>query len=360
MVEAFQIKKLIQELRAIRGRHTELVTVYIPSGYDLNKIITHLAQEQGTASNIKDKTTRTNVIDSLERMIRHLRLFKQTPPNGLAIFSGNTASQEGKQDIKVWSVEPPTPLKMRMYRCDQTFVLEPLADMIISHEVYGMIVMDNREGMVGLLKGKSLIVIKEMTSNVPGKLQVGGFSQQRYARLREEACHEFYKRISAVANAEFLALGKNLKGIMVGGPGVTKNKFASGDYLNTELKNKIVSMQDLSYTGEFGLHELLDKSHEALAQEDIIKEKKIMQEFFEILAKTSEKIAYGETDARKAIELGAADRVLISEDHPTLEAIYELAAKTGAVVIIISLETQEGKQLKELGGIAAILRYRIS
>src|SRR3989338_6114128 len=107
MIEKFKLKKFVQELRAIRGRHTELVTVYIPSGYDLNKIIAHLAQEQGTASNIKDKTTRTNVIDSLERMIRHLRLFKQTPPNGLAIFSGNTASQEGKQNIKVWSLEPP-------------------------------------------------------------------------------------------------------------------------------------------------------------------------------------------------------------------------------------------------------------
>ncbi|HZX12015.1 MAG TPA: peptide chain release factor 1, partial [Candidatus Nanoarchaeia archaeon] len=102
-MEKFKLKKFVQELKSIRGRHTELVSVYIPAGYDLNKIISHLAQEQGTASNIKDKITRTNVIDSLERMIRHLRLFKQTPLNGLAAFAGNTASQEGKQDIKVWS-----------------------------------------------------------------------------------------------------------------------------------------------------------------------------------------------------------------------------------------------------------------
>ena len=292
-------------------------------------------------------------------MIRHLRLYKQTPPNGLAVFSGNTASQEGKQDLKVWSLEPPLPLNIRMYRCDQVFVTDPLEDMVESHNTYGLIVMDNREGIVGYIKGKTITIIKEMTSNVPGKLQVGGFSQQRYARLREEAAHEFYKRIAAVANTEFLAMGKNLQGILVGGPGITKEKFASGDYLNTELKRKILSIQDLSYTGEYGLHELLDKSQEDLAHEGIVKEKRLMQEFFQILAKTSDKIAYGETDVRKAISMGAVDRILISEDSEKIEEFQALAGTISATVIIVSLETQEGKQLKDLGGIAAILRYSI-
>ena len=38
-----QLKKFIKELEQHRGRHTELVTVYVPFGYDLNKItIRHL------------------------------------------------------------------------------------------------------------------------------------------------------------------------------------------------------------------------------------------------------------------------------------------------------------------------------
>ena len=96
----FKLRKLVNELKAVRGRHTELVTVYIPAGYDIIKIVQHLVQEQGTASNIKDKTTRQHVIDSLERMVRHLRLYKQTPANGLAAFAGNLASQEGKTDLR--------------------------------------------------------------------------------------------------------------------------------------------------------------------------------------------------------------------------------------------------------------------
>ena len=52
-LQRFDLKRLIKELQGYRGRHTELVTVYVPAGYDLNKVINQLSQEQGTAENIK-------------------------------------------------------------------------------------------------------------------------------------------------------------------------------------------------------------------------------------------------------------------------------------------------------------------
>ena len=97
-----KLKRLVRQLSKIRGRHTELVSVYIPVGYDINKIIQHLKQEQGTAENIKSKENRKRVIDSLERMIRHLKLFKKTPENGLAVFSGNISTTESKVTIEVF------------------------------------------------------------------------------------------------------------------------------------------------------------------------------------------------------------------------------------------------------------------
>lgn len=169
-----KLKKFIKELNSIKGRHTELVSVYIPAGYDINKIIQHLQQEQGTASNIKDKTTRTHVIDSLEKMIRHLRLYKKTPENGLAAFSGNASDVDSKVDLKVWSIEPPEPITTRMYRCDQSFVLNLLEDMMEVKEVYGLIVLDRREANIGLLKGTYLKELASFTSDVPGKTTKGG------------------------------------------------------------------------------------------------------------------------------------------------------------------------------------------
>src|SRR3989344_5994288 len=169
-----RLLRFVKQLEQYRGRHTELVSIYIPQGYDLNKIIQHVQDEQGTASNIKDKTNRNNVIDSLERIVRHLRLFKQTPPNGLAVFAGNISNKENKVDIEVFSIEPPEPVQLRTYRCDQTFLLDPLKDMIEDKDIYGLIVVDNREGNVGILKGNRIDEIKKFTSDVPGKTTKGG------------------------------------------------------------------------------------------------------------------------------------------------------------------------------------------
>src|SRR3989344_6820886 len=108
--EKFKLKKMLKELSSFKGRHTELVSVYVPQGYDLNKIIQTLFEEKGTASNIKSTSTRKNVEGALEKIIQQLRLIQRTPPNGLAVFAGNVSEREGKDDFRCWWVEPPAPL----------------------------------------------------------------------------------------------------------------------------------------------------------------------------------------------------------------------------------------------------------
>lgn len=358
--QEYELKKFIKTLEKFRGRHTELVSVYIPAGYDINKIINHLSQEQGTATNIKSAGTRKNVISALERMIQHLRLFKQTPDHGLAAFAGNVAEREGQENFQVWSIEPPVPLNTRIYRCDKAFVLDLLRDMLAIREAYGMVVMDRRDGMIALLKGKTIIPLSHAKSNVPGKTRAGGQSAARYMRLREDAAKEFYKKIADMMKEEFLKMD-DLKGIIVGGPGPTKYDFVDGGFITTEVKNKIIAIKDLSYTGEFGLEELLEKSDDVLANEDVITEKKIMGEFFNRLAKNLGTVSYGEKQVMKALKMGAVDRVLISDkvEDETIEAFEEEAQKTGSEIVIISTDTREGVQLRDMGRIAAILRYEI-
>ena len=72
------LKKLIKQLGSIRGRHTELVTVYVPAGYSLHEITAQLRSEQGTADNIKSKGVRKNVVTSLEKIMRHIQTYKNT------------------------------------------------------------------------------------------------------------------------------------------------------------------------------------------------------------------------------------------------------------------------------------------
>src|SRR3989339_211267 len=358
--QKYQLKKFIKELEKHKGRHTELVSVYIPQGYDITKIINHLEQEKGTATNIKSAATRKNVIDALERMVQHLRLFKRTPENGLAVFSGNVAEREGKQDFKVWSIEPPLRLKTRIYRCDKEFVLELLRDMLETKEGYGLVVVDRRDANIALLKGKSIIPLLKTHSEVPGKFKAGGQSAARFERLREGAAKEHYKKVAEYAKEQFLGM-KGLKGILVGGPGPTKYEFVDGGYITNEVKKKIIAIKDLSYTEEFGLQELLEKSQDVLASEEVAQEKKIMGDFFNLLATNQGKVAYGEAEVMKQLQIGTVGTLLLSEllDDEKIEQFEQEAEKVKTSVMIISVETREGAQLRDIGRVAAILRFEV-
>ncbi len=353
------LKKLIKELESYKGRHTEFVTVYVPAGYDLTKIIQQIQQEQGTATNIKSASTRKNVIDALERMVQHLRLFRRTPDNGLAVFSGNVAP-EGKQDFKVWSLEPPVAVQTKLYRCDKDFILDPLRSILEIKEIYGLVLIDRREGIIAVLKGKSVIVMSKHTSNVPGKMRAGGQSAARFGRIRENAAKEFYSRMGEHMKDAFFG-NKDLKGIIIGGPGPTKHEFIEGNFITNELKQKIIAIKDVTYTDEFGLQELLNQSQDVLAKEELAIEKQLMGKFFDFLSKNDKMVSYGHDDVLKKLQMSAVEMLLLSEflDDNIITQFEQEAAKYGTTVQIISTETREGIQLKEFGGIAAILRYEV-
>ncbi len=166
---------LIKKLSAIRGRHTELITIYVPAGTHLNLVSTQVNQEQGTAVNIKSKAVRKNVVGALEKISQHLKLYKRAPENGLALFCGNVSEKEGESDLELWAIEPPEKLNQRLYRCDQTFVLDPLKHMVREKEIYGLIVLDKSEADIGTLTGKRVDSLKHIESLVPGKTKKGGW-----------------------------------------------------------------------------------------------------------------------------------------------------------------------------------------
>ncbi|MFH1173941.1 MAG: peptide chain release factor aRF-1 [archaeon] len=356
--ERFKVKHFIKELENFRGRHTELVTVYVPAGYDLNAIINHLQQEQGTASNIKSKGTRDNVIAALEKMVQHLKLFPRTPPHGLAAFSGNVAEREGQQNYKVWSLEPPVAMKLRLYRCDKEFILDPLREICDDKKIFGLVVMDRREGNIAILKGKTIIPLVNTESAVPGKFKAGGQSAVRFARNRELAAKEFYDKIGAFMKDQFLGK-EELQGIIIGGPGPTKYEFVDGNHITNEVKKKIIGIKDIAYTGEFGLQELLERSDDILQNEEVMEEKKVMQKFFNLLGKQPGLVAYGKDEVMQAVMQGAVDTLLLSEslEDNSIEEFEKAAEPMSSNVIIVSTETREGAQLRDIGKIAAILRY---
>ncbi len=353
-------EELVEKLSNIRGRHTELVSVLIPAGFNKDSVTKQLEAEKSTANNIKSKSTRKNVIDALERIIRYLKTLRETPENGLAIYAGNTSENEGQSNIELFDIHPIQPLNTRIYRCDQTFVVEPLKEMLEVKEVYGLLVIDRKEATIGLLEGNHIKVLRKLTSGVPSKIRAGGQSSARFARITEGAAKEFYRRVAEAMKELFFDMPK-LKGIIIGGPMPTKDDFLDEGQLATKLREMVIGMKDIGDSDENGLHLLVGASKDLLAEQGIIKEKKILENFFEMLGKQPGLTAYKKEDVMKALEYSAVDTLIVSKKLSKSEAksFIDIANNTGARVEIVSADTQEGQQFLNLSGIGAILRYKL-
>ena len=355
-----ELEEKIEELKDYKGRQTELITVYIPAGHDVNAVQRQLEAEKSTAKNIKSTSTRKNVTEALEKIVRYLKEFKKTPENGLAIFAGNVSQVEGQDDMQLWSIEPPEPVGIRLYRCDKEFVLDPLEEMADIDEIYGLLVMDRKEATLGKLVGKRIEVIQKMTSGIPSKVRAGGQSSQRFHRITEGLTRDFYKRIAEEIKEAFFQNPK-LKGILIGGPIPTKDEFIEGEFLTAQLQEKIIGKIDLGDTDESGLHELVEKSQDILANQEIIHEKQLLEKFFETLGEKRDLVAYQEDEIRKALQYGAVDTLLLTKDFDKEKAkeFKALAENIGSKIEIISTETTEGEQFEKLSGMGALLRFKI-
>lgn len=361
-VSKTELEEVLEKLSEHKGRHTELITVYIPAGYDVNAVQRQLEAEKSTAKNIKSTATRNNVGDALDKIIRHLKTLKQTPENGLALFAGNVSVVEGQDDLQLWDIEPPLPMKHRMYRCDKDFVLEPLRELLEVQEVFGLLVMDRKEATIGVLEGKRVEILHKMTSGVPSKVRAGGQSSQRFHRITEGLTRDFYKKIAAEMKTIFYDNPK-LKGILVAGPIPTKDEFLDDEYLPTKLREKVIGRIDLGGSDESGIKELVERSQDILASQEIMEEKKILEKFFTTLGEHSELAAYEEVDVKKALQYGAVEVLILSKDSNKALAreLKTLAEQISSKVEIVSTETEEGKQFLNLTkkGIGCILRYKL-
>jgi peptide chain release factor subunit 1 len=406
----FRFQRMLEMLESKEGRGTELITVYIPPGKQISEVMNDLRQEWGTAGNIKSKTTRKNVQDGLTKVMEQLKLFKAIPPTGLVLFAGTIASaQLGVGDMETFVLIPPEPVGIYYYRCEHRFILEPLYEILRSEDSYGVVVLDAKAATFALLKGRRADIIKDITSGVEGKTRAGGQSARRYERLREMHLNEYYNRVGKYITEIFLDV-PNLKGIIVGGPGPTKEDFLKGNYLHYELKDKILTTVDTGYTGHEGVKEVVERSREFLRNVRFYEERKIVQDFLYNVGQDTGLATYGEMEVIQALRSNNVRTLLISEGvrraflrlrckdcgqtesrivdldgleefegklgeesclkcgNPSydveekvdlIEYLVKLSEATDATVEIISQETEEGEMLlRSFGGLAAILKYR--
>ena len=409
-VKLYKIRKTIEELSKIAGRGTELITVYIPKGKQLHEVITILREEQGTADNIKSDLTRTHVVDSLSKVVQRLKLYKKTPERGLAIFCGalprEVGGPPGSEVVKAFEIDPPKDMQTFLYRCDDHFHVDILKNMLKDENMIGFLAVDAKDAGWGLLHGDKIEVLKETSSGVAGKHRQGGQSAKRFQKLREMELTYYFNRLATITREYFIDIYP-IKGLIISGPGPTKEEFINNNYLEYRLQNMIIATIDASYSGSEGIREAFAKSSDILSNFRMVEEKQIVEKLFNEINNNTGLGIYGLDDIINHLKNNIVDKIIITDntelyrieskckkcehiqekiverikviptktelqnsscpscqstdinvfDQDIIDYIAILALKTGTTVEVISGVSEHGTMLASIGKTGAILRY---
>ncbi|MDI1491688.1 MAG: translation termination factor eRF1 [Ramalina farinacea] len=406
-IEIWKVKKLIKRLEAARGNGTSMISLIIPPKDQVSRAAKMLAEEFGTASNIKSRVNRLSVLSAITSTQQRLKLYNKVPPNGLVVYCGEIITSEGKERKINIDFEPFKPINTSLYLCDNKFHTEALSELLESDQKFGFIIMDGNGALFGTLSGNTRDVVHKFSVDLPKKHGRGGQSALRFARLREEKRHNYVRKVAELAVQNYITADKvNVAGLILAGSADFKNDLNQSDMFDNRLQSKVIKVVDVSYGGENGFNQAIELAAETLSNVKFIQEKKLIGKYFDEISLDSGKVCYGVDDTLKALEASAAETLIVFEnleitrwvlrtstgsetvlhtnkgqeanreqfmDKETgqemeiidqgsmLEWLAEHYKDFGAALEFVSDRSSEGNQfVKGFGGIGAMLRYKVN
>jgi protein pelota len=171
---------------------------------------------------------------------------------------------------------------------------------------------------------------------------------------------EFFRDVAAAMNQ---TAGEGAQ-VILAGPGFTKEdlkKVIDSSY--PDLAERI-AMDDAASIGRSGFQEVLRRGavKSVLESSRIAKEAKLIEDLFREIA-TDGKAAYGIKEVQTAVNYGAVEHLLVLDEMARRGRLDEIMREVGNArgkVVIFSSEFEPGERLRSLGGVAALLRFKIS
>ena len=409
-IQIWKVKKLIKGLENARGAGTSMISLILPPKSQLSQATNMLTQEYGTASNIKSRVNRLSVLAAITSTQQRLKLYSRVPDNGLVVYCGTVLTPEGKEKKVNFSFEPFKPINTSLYLCDNKFHTEALSELLESDARFGFVIMDGNGTLFGVVSGNTRTVLHKFSVDLPKKHGRGGQSALRFSRLREEARHNYVRKVAELASQHFITDNKvNVTGIVLAGSADFKSVLSQSDLLDYRLRPKIVQLVDVSYGGENGFNQAIELAADSLANVKFVQEKRLIQKYFDEISTETGKYCFGLDDTFRALEMGAVEILIVwenlehmrhvfkdsegrehvfmlskeqeddedrsrfidketgtemeevGEPMPLLEWIAENYQQFGTNLEFVTDRSQEGMQFcKGFGGIGGILRYKVA
>ncbi|KAI5853075.1 peptide chain release factor eRF1/aRF1, partial [Morchella snyderi] len=339
-IEIWKVKKLIKRLTEARGNGTSMISLIIPPKDQISRAAKMLAEEFGTASNIKSRVNRLSVLSAITSTQQRLKLYPRVPPNGLVVYCGEIITSEGKERKINIDFEPFKPINTSLYLCDNKFHTEALSELLESDNKFGFIIMDGNGALFGTLSGNTREVVHKFSVDLPKKHGRGGQSALRFARLREEKRHNYVRKVAELAVQNFITADKvNVSGLILAGSADFKTELAQSDMFDQRLQVKIIKVVDVSYGGEHGFNQAIELSAETLGNVKFVQEKKLIGNYFQEISQDTGKVCYGIEDTLRAMELGAAETLVVFENLDVTR--WTLKSSTGEEIILNTTKQQE-------------------
>ncbi len=219
-----------------------------------------------------------------------------------------------------------------------------------------IVVIDEGEADIALVREYGVEMVASIRRNLGGK---------RYNTDRESEEKKFFHDL-AKTMAELMEREKIEKAI-VAGPGFVKedfHKFLKENY--PELAKKVV-IEDTSVTGRTGIYEVIKRGtvDRVYHENRVAKEVQLVEKVLEHIARNTGLATYGLREVEEAVNYGAVETLLVldellkGEHRERIEELMDAVRYSRGEVVIVSSEHEGGEKLKALGGLAALLRFRV-
>jgi len=412
-VEIWRVKRLIKKLTTARGNGTSMISLVMPPKDQIARVSKMLADEYGTASNIKSRVNRLSVLSAITSVQQRLKLYNRMPTNGLVIYCGTILTDEGKEKKVNIDFEPFKAINTSLYLCDNKFHTEALQELLTDDNKFGFIIMDGNGCLFGTLQGNTRDILHKFSVELPKKHGRGGQSAVRFARLREEKRHNYVRKVAETSTQMFITGDKiNVQGLILAGSADFKTNLNQSDLFDNRLACKVLTTVDISYGGENGFNQAIELAQETLSNVKFVQEKKLLMKYFDEITRNdgieAGKYCFGTSDTMNALESGAVDILIVwenldltryafrnpnpdssdiikyldgrgerdrknfideetgaeleqIENGPLLEYLANKYKEFGATLEIVTDRSQEGAQfVRGFGGIGGILRYAVN
>jgi protein pelota len=205
-----------------------------------------------------------------------------------------------------------------------------------------------------------------------------GYENRVEQRVRLPGKQEADKRVEATKGYFRLAVKSlqqfwvpNHNPIVIIGAGFVKNDFVK--FLNEEapeMSKAVADVKSVNNGGTAGIDEALRSGVllKAAHQLRVVNETETMEEVMKRLGKGEGTVTYGLDAVKNAANIRSIEKLVIADttlrdaneqQRLDLEQLMHDVEKRNAVVTVISTEHEAGAKLLGLGGIAALLRFRL-